>query len=250
LTLGDAFPRLALTHELIPDGSQYLGPFPGVDVAAIVLAALQRLFPLRTCEAVVRPGVFPTPCEAYHLRKCIAPCVGAHLAPAYDQQVKALLALLARGHAAIVQRLGEKRQQAADSLFFERAAHLQIVLAALEEASSVRPLTLLPVALRNFVVIFTQAPPHTYEMFGIRGGLFAGRVVGGGKSNDGPMVEAFLRRCYGVTDEAPPAIEAVVDELRIVAGWLQRTRTRARWVSLEVPLQTAAAVEAVMAALP
>ena len=91
LTLGEPFPRLVLTHELIPDGSQYLGPFPHVDIAAVVLASLQRLFPLRTCEAAVLPGVFPTPCEAYHLRKCAAPCVGPHAAATYHRQVEALL---------------------------------------------------------------------------------------------------------------------------------------------------------------
>jgi DNA polymerase III subunit epsilon len=250
LTLGEPFPRLVLTHELILDGSHYLGPFPRVDIAAVVLAALQRLFPLRTCEAVVLPGVFPTPCEAYHLRKCVAPCVGPHLAAPYDQQVEALLALLARGHAEILQHLRDKRQQAADGMFFERAGHLQTLLAALDEASSGRPLTLLPVALRNFVVIFPQALPHTYEMFCIRGGLFAGRLVGGEKPNDGQAVETFLTRCYGATGDAPQAAEAIVDELRIVAGWLQRTRARARWVHLDVPMHTTAALEAVMSVLP
>jgi hypothetical protein len=42
----------------------------------------------------------------------------------------------------------------------------------------------------------------------------------------------------------------VVDELRIVAGWLQRTRIRARWVHLDTPTNATAALEAVMGALP
>jgi excinuclease ABC subunit C len=250
LTLSEPFPRLTLTHELITDGSQYLGPFPRVGTAAVVLAALQRLFPLRACEAVVLPGVFPAPCEAYQLRKCVAPCVGPHLAAVYDRQVEALLALLARGHAGILQRLREKRRQAADGMFYERAGHLQTLLAALEEASSARPLALLPVALRNFVVIFSRALPHTYEMFCIRNGLFGGRLVGGEKPDDGQEVEAFLSRCYGPAGGAPRAVEALVDELRIVTGWLQRARAGARWVHLDMPMNTAAALEAVMGALP
>jgi excinuclease UvrABC nuclease subunit len=250
LTLGEPFPRLVLTRELIPDGSHYLGPFPRVEIAAVVLAALQRLLPLRTCDAEVLPGVFPTPCEAFHLRKCAAPCVGPHVAATYHQHVEALLALLARGHAEILRRLREERQQAADSMFFERAGHLHTLLAALDEATVGQPLALLPVALRNFVVIFTRAMPHTYEMFCIRHGLFAGRCVGGGKPDDRQAVETFLTRCYGATDDAPRAGEAVVDELRIVAGWLQRTRARARWVHLDAPMNATAALEAVMGALP
>jgi DNA polymerase III subunit epsilon len=250
LTLGEPFPRLVLTRELIPDGSHYLGPFPRVEIAAVVLAALQRLLPLRTCDAEVLPGVFPTPCEAFHLRKCAAPCVGPHVAATYHQHVEALLALLARGHAEILRRLREERQHAADSMFFERAGHLHTLLAALDEATVGQPLALLPVALRNFVVIFTRAMPHTYEMFCIRHGLFAGRYVGGGKPDDRQAVETFLTRCYGATDDAPRASAAVVDELRIVAGWLQRTRIRARWVHLDTPTNATAALEAVMGALP
>jgi excinuclease UvrABC nuclease subunit len=250
LTLGEPFPRLVLTRELIPDGSQYLGPFPHVDIADVVLASLQRLFPLRTCEPAVLPGVFPTPCEAYHLRKCAAPCVGPHVAATYHRQVEALLGLLARGHAEILQHLREARRQAADGMFFERAGHLHRLLVALEETTSGRPLALLPVALRNFVVIFARAMPHTYEIFCIRHGLFAGRLEGGGKPDDWQAVETFLTRCYETTDDTPRAREAVVDELRIVAGWLQRTRTRARWVHLGAPMNATAMLEAVMGALP
>jgi DNA polymerase III subunit epsilon len=250
LTLGEPFPRLMLTRELIPDGSHYLGPFPRLESAAVVLAALQRLFPLRTCETAILPGVFPTPCEAYHLRKCAAPCVGPPAAASYHLHVEALLALLARGHGAILRRLREERQQAADAMFFERARHLHTLLSALDEATVGQPLALVPVALRNLVVIFTRAMPHTHEMFCVRHGLFAGRLVRGEKSADWQGVERFLTRCYAATHDAPRAGEAVVDELRIVAGWLHRTHARARWVHLDAPLHATAALDAVMRALP
>jgi DNA polymerase III subunit epsilon len=250
LTLGEAFPRVVLTRELILDGSHYLGPFPRVEIAALVLAALQRLFPLRTCEVTVRPGLFPAPCEAYQLRKCAAPCVSPQAALTYQQHVAALLALLARGQGAIAQRLREARQQAADELHFERARHLHMTLTALDHATVGRPLTLLPVALRNFVVIFTTVMPHTYEIFCIRHGLFAGRMVCGEQAGDWQGLESFLARSYGLSDEVPGGGEAIVDELRIVAGWLQRTRAQARWVHFERPFDPTAALAAVIRALP
>ena len=249
LTLGDSFPRLVLTHELIPDGSQYLGPFPHVEIAAVVLAALQRLFPLRTCEAAVLPGVFPMPCEAYHLRKCTAPCVGAQVAAVYHLHVEALLALLARGQGAIVQRLRDARQEAANGMFFERAGHLHTLLAALDEVTAGRPLALVPVALRNFVVLFPRTMSDTREIFCIRHGLFAGRFVSRAKTGNWQALESFLRRCYGAIDEAPRLGEAAVDELRIVAGWLQRTRARTQWVTLDTPVQVTTALDAVRRAL-
>ena len=250
LTLGEPFPRLLLTRQLTPDGSHYLGPFPRVEIAAVVFAALQRLFPLRTCEAAILPGVFPTPCEAFHLRRCAAPCVGLPAAAIYRQQVEELLALLARGHGAISQRLREERQRAADAMLFERAGHLHTMLAALDEATIGQPLTLLPVALRNLVVIFGQALSHTPEMFCVRQGRFAGRLRLGEGPDAGQEIETFLTRSYVGADPLPQGRETVVDELRIVAGWLHRTRARARWIYLASQQSVTDVLDAVMRAMP
>jgi excinuclease UvrABC nuclease subunit len=249
LTLSEPFPRLLLTHEWTPDGSHYLGPFPHVEIAAVVWAALQRLFPLRTCEAAIQPGVFPQPCEALQLRKCAAPCLGAHAALAYPRHVDDLLTLLAQGRGAIVERLRQQRQRAADAMFFERAGHLHTLLAALDAATVGRPLALLPVALRNFVVLIEGALPHTHEIFCIRHGLFAGRFMNGERLVDEQALEAFLARSYAAADHPSQRREAVVDELRIVAGWLHRTRARASWVYLHPQMTSTAAGEAVVRAL-
>jgi excinuclease UvrABC nuclease subunit len=245
LTLSESFPRLLITREFALDGSHYLGPFPGFEVAGVVLAALQRLFALRTCEVAILPGVTPQPCEAFHMRKCAAPCVGPYHVSAYQRQVDELLALLARGSGAVLQRLREERQRAADAMFFERASHLHMLHAALDEALVGRPLALLPVALRNLLAIFDQHPADTQEIFCIRHGLFVGRVVPGEGPQVWHMLESCLTRDPSAVDAALQSTDALVDELRIVAGWLQRTRTRARWILLSPQMSPTVAVEAV-----
>jgi excinuclease UvrABC nuclease subunit len=230
LTLGEVFPRLMLTRQLKSDGSHYLGPFPRFDVAAVVLEALQRLFPLRTCDSLVLPGTFPTPCEAFHLRKCAAPCVGLPAASAYHQAVADLLALLSRGHTALLQRLREERQRAADAMLFERAGHVHTLLTALDEATIGRPLSLVPVALRNLVVIWGPGSPPGQDVFCVRHGMFAGRLRLGNQPDAGQAVKTFLAHCYAGPNLVRQDGEAVVDELHIVAGWLHRTQARAQWV--------------------
>jgi excinuclease UvrABC nuclease subunit len=245
LTLAEPFPRLLITREFAPDGGHYLGPFPHFEIAAVVVAALQRLFSLRTCEGAILPGVTPQPCEAFQVRKCAAPCVGPLQASSYAQHVDGLLALLVRGAEAVLQRLREERQRAAEAMFFERASHLHTLQAALDEALVGRPLALLPVAWRNILAVFDRQPPHTREIFCIRQGLFAGRIA----LDEGPRAWHGLATCLtrdpSAGDPALRGTDAVVDELRIVAGWLQRTRTRARWVHFSPEMSPTAAVEAV-----
>jgi DNA polymerase III subunit epsilon len=245
LTHAEPFPRLLITREFASDGSHYLGPFPHFESAAVVLAALQRLFALRTCEGAILPGVTPQPCEAFQVRKCAAPCVGPQQASSYQGHVDGLLALLARGSEAVLQRLREERQRAAEAMFFERASHLHTLQAALAEALAGRPLTLLPVAWRNILAICDQQPPHPREIICIRHGLFAGRIA----LDEGPQAWHRLATCLtrdpSAGDPAPRSTDAVVDELRIVAGWLQRTRTRARWIHFGPQMSPTVAVEAV-----
>jgi len=145
---------------------------------------------------------------------------------------------------------GQNASRLPTAMFFERAGHLHTLLAALDEATIGQPLALLPVELRNFVGIFTRAMPTHTRCFAYATACSPAGFVGGGKPDDWQAVENFLTRCYGATDDAARAGEAVVDELRIVAGWLQRTRARARWVHLDVPMNATAALEAVMGALP
>jgi excinuclease UvrABC nuclease subunit len=245
LTLAEPFPRLLITREFASDGSHYLGPFPHFETAAVVLAALQRLFALRTCEGAILPGVTPRPCEAFQVRRCAAPCVGPQQASTYHGHVDGLLALLARGPEAVLQRLREERQRAAEVMFFERASHLHTLQAALSEALAGRSLALIPVAWRNILAIFDHQPPHTRELICIRHGLFAGRVA----LDEGPQAWHRLATCLtcdpSAGDPAPRSTDAVVDELRIVAGWLQRTRTRARWIHFSPQTSPTTAVEAV-----
>ena len=150
--------------------------------------------------------------------------------------------LLAGGYEAIVQRLQEERQRAADTLFFERARHLHALQTALVAATAGHPLTLLPVARRHMLVLFQRDPRSPHEVFYIRHGLFAGRFEHRGGGDDLSRCDPYVRRHSETIDAASPDSEAMVDELRIVTGWLQRTRARARWVFLDPQMSPTAAL--------
>ncbi|MGH8057167.1 MAG: GIY-YIG nuclease family protein [Candidatus Entotheonellia bacterium] len=245
LTLAEPFPRLLLTHDFEVDGSHYLGPFPRFDIAEVVLAALQRLVPLRTCEGSIVPGVFPLPCSAFHVKKCVGPCVSHANTSAYGLQVAELLALLMHGHAGILRGLIGARERAAAALRFERAGHLHALFTAFDEVTVGRPLALMPVAHRNLAVLFRRSP-STHEVFLVRHGLFVERVSVQGAAQDLARLRTALARCYVPAE--PIAMrdgKAAVDELRIVGGWLHRTCNRARWVTMPPQMCLTDALEAI-----
>jgi excinuclease UvrABC nuclease subunit len=249
LTLQEAYPRLLLTRDYRDDGSHYLGPFPRVDIAEAVLMALQRLFPLRTCDVPIRPGIAPHPCAAFHVRTCAAPCVGQSYAGSYQHHVEALLALLAEGREGVIHRLATARQQAVDTMRFERARHVHSVLTALEQATLGKPLALLPVDYRNMVVI-VEARHAAQEIFLIRRGRFAGRISMSSQRLDEQAFTALLASGDVDWDERSRAGEMVVDELRIVANWLQRMRAYARWIPFAAEMNPTEVLALIKRAVP
>jgi hypothetical protein len=175
--------------------------------------------------------------------------VGRSYAVAYHRHVEDLLALLAQGHAAVIQRLTEERQRAVDTMRFERARHVHNVLIALEQATIGRPLALLPVAYRNMAVIVEPRRVGTRDVFLIRRGLFAGRVSTAGQGLDGQALTTLLKGSDGCRPDRPRQGEMAVDELRLVAGWLQRTRAYARWIPFDVGAEPAEVLAVIQRAL-
>jgi excinuclease UvrABC nuclease subunit len=250
LTLTEPFPRLLLTRQFAVDGDVYLGPFPRYDIAEAVLTALQRLFPVRTCEGPIAPGVSPSPCSAWHVKKCAGPCVSAARAAVYRHHIAQVLALLVRGREAIVQGLLAERQRAAEALLFERASHIHALLVRFDEATLGRPLAFIPVAQRHLAVCFERDQQRASEVFLIRDGLFAGRVVLEGPPHTYKGLKTALLCWYGETRHRHVSGgDEVVDELRLVAGWLHRTRQHARWVRLDPEMTPTEELQAVIQAI-
>ena len=76
----EPFPRIFLTRNRIPDGSEYLGPFTSVGRVRELLSFIKEFIPLRTCklnltESNISKKKFKV-CLEYHLGNCMGPCEG------------------------------------------------------------------------------------------------------------------------------------------------------------------------------
>lgn len=108
-----------------PEGNHlYFGPYTNARAARSTLKLLQRLFPLRQCsdrELVNRVR----PCILYDLKLCVAPCVSKCTKEHYDTLVCSVIDFL-RGHdEKLLKHLHQEMKEAAATLEFEKAAHIQ-----------------------------------------------------------------------------------------------------------------------------
>ncbi|MFA6002563.1 MAG: excinuclease ABC subunit UvrC [Elusimicrobiota bacterium] len=140
LSLGEDFPRLALTRRKLNDGSLYFGPYPQVAPIKSLLAYLwrRRLFPLRPCRwefSVKRPLARAKiqACLYYHTRQCPAPCCARISRQDYRRIAENAALFFSGKHAALRTAFTRQMRTASQRLQYERAAELRDSIQALDQ---------------------------------------------------------------------------------------------------------------------
>lgn len=132
----ERFPRVFITRQVVKDGSKYFGPYVSRQRMNTILELIKNLFQLRTCnlhlsEKNILAEKFK-PCLEYHIKNCLAPCVGFEDEEAYNAKISQVSNIL-KGHFASVKRyLKGEMQKHAELLQFERAQEIKIQYDALE----------------------------------------------------------------------------------------------------------------------
>ena len=113
VTVQEEYPRVFLTHRVTKDGSRYFGPYTDVTAVHQSLKLLRRLFPLRTCRHLQ-----DRPCLEYHIKRCLAPCVGKVTKEDYAAMIRAVLLFLEGRTADVERELKVRMEQAAEAFHF------------------------------------------------------------------------------------------------------------------------------------
>lgn len=139
----EPFPRLFVTRDLAEDGSRLYGPYTDAKALKNTLQLVKQIFPLRSCTHHLPDKAPPRPCLNYQIGRCLAPCAGKISAAEYNQIVKMATAYLTGRRGPLAKELQRLRDEAAQRLDFEQAAHWRDQLAHLE-AVSARQKVILP----------------------------------------------------------------------------------------------------------
>lgn len=132
----ERFPRVFITRQVYKDGSKYFGPYVSRHRMNTIVELIKNLFQLRTCnlnlsEKNILAQKFK-PCLEFHIKNCLAPCVGLEAEEEYNAKVDQVANIL-KGHFASVKRyLKEEMQKHADDMQFERAQEIKVQYDALE----------------------------------------------------------------------------------------------------------------------
>ena len=234
VTLADEFPRVMLTRRILKDGARYFGPYTNVGAVHESLKLLRRLFPMRTCKHMD----VDRPCLEYHIKRCLAPCVGLADADEYRDMVRSVCLFLEGRTDEVEKELETRMEAAAENLQFELAARLRDQLKAVCRVAEKQNIVT-GYGDQDAVGMARSGLGVCVQVFLVRAGKMVGRehflLSGSEAESDEALLSAFLKQYYYRAAFIPKEIllPCPIAEQAVIEEWL--TAQKGSKVSLLLP---------------
>ncbi len=155
ITVNEDYPRILITRKVDKDGAKYYGPKTSQYKVIHLLKVLKKIFPYRHCNLDITYGgklllvsdAHPEkkhdvkithdntryPCLDYHIRRCLAPCVGAVSPEEYGKMISPIMDFLEGRHSNLISLIKSEMYKAAQEKKYEIAAGLRDKLESIED---------------------------------------------------------------------------------------------------------------------
>ena len=238
IDLQEAFPRLEITRRVKDDGARYFGPFASASSMRKTMALLKRLFPYRSCTKAIT-GKDDRPCLEYHIKRCVAPCVGYATKEEYGHVIDQVLLFLDGRQGKVLRELRREMDLASQEMRYERAASLRDQIRAIERVAEEQKVVSLERDDQDIVAVAQADDEAWVEVFFIRHGKLTGRdnFILAGTRNEDPqtILGEFIKQYYPTASHVPAEVLLQYEPPGIGALTALVSDRRGRPVGLKVP---------------
>ncbi len=239
----EPFPRVVFTRMVKDDGARYFGPYTNAQALRELIDLVRLVFPLRTCREPI-DGRRKRPCLQYHIKRCLAPCVGFQTETQYDAMIDEVVLFLEGKQESLLSRLQHEMDDAAENLHYEAAARLRDRIVHIRRVTESQKVVWKSRLDMDLVAIARAQGQACVQVFLVRGGKLIGQehfiLDGVSDQGDGVIVEEFLKQFYTARTASAP-------ENKSVSALPART---ARDNEVPVPLRRRAHAGVAAAAIP
>ena len=230
------YPDLYITRRVLNDGAKYFGPYPSASAAKEMIAFLKDKFKIRQCRSFKYKD---RPCLNYHIKKCLAPCMGYISKEEYRQQIEQVVELLEGKTDRIRKQLEGEMKEAAEKQNYEKAAELRDRIIAIERVSEKQKVSNLSENNIDVIGIARNEVDVCLEIFFIRNSKMIGREHYFLKElqdeEDKEILTSFIKQYYLDNPLIPSKImiREELEEQEVLEIWL--TNQVDRKVEIKAP---------------
>ncbi len=234
------FPKVFVTRRVGRDKARYYGPYTSVWAVHQTLDVLRKVFPYLTCDRVIT-GEDKRACLYYHIKLCMAPCIGVVDRETYRAMIKDLCRFLEGRSESVVERMREEMAHASETMDYERAAMIRDQLYAIEKVIEGQKVVLRDRIDSDVIAFARDEGDACVQVFFVRAGKLIGSeyfiLDGTRQAEDREVVTAFVKQFYAEATHVPKNVllPAEVEESEIIESWLAQRRGEGDRVRLAVP---------------
>jgi DNA polymerase III subunit epsilon len=224
----DRWPRLSIVRKLLDDGAHYLGPFTSTAQAELVKDAIEDALPLRRCTQAIGARKRVPACVLLELGRCLGPCTGEADADRYAGHIATLTRCLdGDDPELLLTPLRQKMQSYAAEQRYEQAALMRDRLEALSRALDDR--RRIATICSAGELVLAKPHPRGREITVLRHGQLVSVTV---ESTGGAVQLAPIIPRQDLEPITGPPPRHRVDEIRLVARWLDQVAGEAELVAV------------------
>jgi len=245
----ETFPIVKIVRQLERDGAKYYGPKTAGHKVKETLKFLKKLFPYRHCNIKIevdknreptktekiavktKEQTIKIPCLDYHIKRCIAPCIGNCTVKEYDKVIENVKNFLEGNTEKVIKELMKEMQNYAEKKEFEKAGKTRDKIKRIEDIMERQKVSSVKNENTDIINYCTLQDRAYFNLFQVRNGKLIGQenfiLNANGIEKDNTSKEVlknFLKQYYKITTNIPKeviiphTIEEIADIEKIING--------------------------------
>lgn len=229
----DDFPKIYSVRKIEKGPAQYFGPFTDGYAVNQTLDLLQKIFRYRDCAKDFNKKMLNTKfdqraCLKFHIKRCLAPCIGKISKQEYDQTIHQCELFLKGRQNQIVKNLEKQMQQASLNTNFEQAAKLRDQLSDIKTIIKKQKVISTKQENQDYISIYRQNKQKcTINVFIVREGKLIGKenfpLKTDFNANNSELLESFIKQYYQKQTDHPQEliIPETINDQNLLEKWLK-----------------------------
>ena len=191
------YPNVIITRRLLNDGAKYFGPYANPGAAKEMINFIKEKYKIRQCRNFKSNT---RACLNFHIKRCLAPCIGNISKEDYRKQIDEIIDLLEGKTDKIIKDLKNQMKEASEKLDFENAAYIRDRMLAIETASQKQKVSNISENNIDVIGMAKSELEVCIEIFFVRGSKMIGRehffFDNLGDMDDGEIISGFIKQYY------------------------------------------------------
>ena len=191
------YPDVYITRRILNDGAKYFGPYANAGSAKEMVDFIKTKFKIRQCKTFKYKD---RTCLNYHIKKCLAPCMGYISKEEYMEQINQIIDLLEGKTDKIIRQLKKEMEEASIKFEYEKAAYIRDKILAIDNISKRQKVSNLSENDIDVIGIAKSKYQVCLEMFFIRNSKMIGRkhyfLANIQDEEDSEILSSFIKQYY------------------------------------------------------